>query len=121
MSHDLDVAARLERLERLLDECRIPVTAGAGRGADTESAGILLNAFLDRIQGLASEVQSGIEHRHDADTLDGLTVHLLLEDYAAALRQLRASANETRRNLTMVANVIGNGRRLIRQERERQQ
>ena len=61
------------------------------------------------------------EHRHDADTLDGLTVHLLLEDYAAALRQLRASANETRRSLSTVANVIDTGRRLIRQEPERRQ
>ena len=120
MSHDLDVAARLQRLGRLLDECRVPVTAGAGREADTEATGILQSAFLDRIQRLADEVRSGLECRPDADTLDAVTARLLLEDYSAAVRQLRTLENETGRSLSVVASTIKKGRGFIQKEQGRQ-
>jgi hypothetical protein len=121
MSHDLDVASRLERLEQLLDQCRIPSAADAGRGPDAEAAVIRLEGLLNRIQRLAREVQSGLAHRHDADALDGVTIRLLLDDYAAAVQQLRASTIDAGRRLAMVAHVIGDGRRFIREERKRRQ
>ena len=121
MSHDLDVASRLEQLQRLLDQCRIPPGVDADPRPDAEFAVIRLDGFLTRIQHLTRELQSGLAQRHDADALDGVTIRLLLEDYAAAVRQLRASTTEAGRRLAMVAHVIGDGRRLIREERKRRQ
>jgi hypothetical protein len=120
MSDHLDVAARLQRLGRLLDECRVPVTASAGPEADTAPTGLLQIAPLDRIRRLTDEVRSGLECRSDADALDVVTARLLLEDYAAAVRQLRTLANETGRSLGMVTRTLDKDRRFIQTERGRQ-
>jgi hypothetical protein len=120
MSDHLELAARLQRLGRLLDECRVPVTVSAGPEADTAPTGILQIGPLDRIQRLTDEVRSGIECRPDADTLDVVTARLLLEDYAAAIRQLRTVADETGRSLGMVTRTVDKDRRFIQMERGRQ-
>ncbi len=110
MTQEIDIASRLDRLERLLDECRAPVAA---------EPSALLNITLLRIQRLTTEVQSSLEHRHLADDLDSVTIRLLLENYGAVVRQMRVSVTDAGRRLSAAAAVIADGKGLVREERKR--
>ena len=112
MSH-FDLLARLERLQRLLEECRVPVATRVDPEASKGTLGIPLNAVLGRIERLSDEVRSSLECRHNGDALDALTARLLLEDYVAAVRELRTLANETGRSLDVAASTLEKGRRFI--------
>lgn len=116
MSHDSDLRERLERLEALLLRYR----PGFQTGTDdvTKEAASPINTTFERLRHLAMELQRNSADSR-LDTLDIVTIRVMLEDYASALSHLRASVHTAEQQLSSVAATVADGHRIVREERKR--
>jgi hypothetical protein len=108
-----DVASRLERLERVLQEWREELHPSEHDDASPDSAGTRMAATLTRIKRLTALLQSSLV-RPDPDMIDRITMQLLLADYADVVRELRASTNGAAHTLKEAANIVANAERIVR-------
>lgn len=116
MSHDSDLRERLERLEELL--LRYRPWFQTGTEDDAERAASRSNTTFERLRHFATELQRNSPDDR-LDTLDTVTIRVMLEDYASVLSHLRASVRTAGQQLSSVAAVVADGNRIVREERKR--
>jgi hypothetical protein len=108
-----DGAARLEQLERVLQEWRAALHPSEHDDASPEHGGTRVAPTLARIKSLTALLQSSLV-RPDADLVDRITMQLLLADYTDVVHELRVSTDGAARTLKEAANIVANAERLVR-------
>jgi hypothetical protein len=108
-----DVAARLEHLERLLQEWRGALHTSEHDDASPNHGERRMAPTLARMKSLTLLLQSSLV-RPDADLIDRITMQLLLADYAEVVHELRVSANGVARTLKEAAHIVANAERVVR-------
>ena len=109
-----DVAARLEQLERVLQEWRGALHPSEPDDASPDGGGGRRVApTLARIKSLTALLQSSLA-RPDADLVDRITMQLLLADYTEVVHALRVSTNGAAGTLKEAANIVANAERIVR-------
>ena len=108
-----DVAARLEQLERVLQEWRGTLHLSEQDDASPDRDATRVATTLARIKRLTAVLQSSLV-RSDPDLVDRITIQLLLADYTDVVHELRASANGAARTVKDAASVVANAERILR-------
>jgi len=108
MVPDGELTARLTRLIELLDRSHVASTTGTAEAHGNR----LDHTADDRIRALTRMLREGITHP-DINVEDALLMRLLLEDYARAVRHVRAVSLETDGRLNGVAAVLKEGYRAV--------
>jgi hypothetical protein len=108
-----DVAARLEQLERVLQEWRGTLHLSEQDDGLPDRGATRVATTLARIKRLTAVLQSSLV-RSDPDLVDRITIQLLLADYTDVVHELRASTNGAARAVKDAASVVANAERILR-------
>jgi hypothetical protein len=117
MSGGLSSSERLQRLEQILTGSKLPRGGGAGDDRDAVSRQ-LETVPLERIQRLTAEL---LESRDRNDDIDAVTLRLLLNDYAAAVANLRVFVRQVAERVDAAADPLREARRFMWREVKRQE
>jgi hypothetical protein len=107
------ISERLRRLEALLAAARPAPDPQTREAAES----LLSSVMTDRISRIASELARWQTARVDA--ADVLTMRVLLAEYGAAVRHLRAVASITEQRLSAAATAIKESTRLLGRHTQR--
>ena len=112
MSASQRPSPRLVRLDQILSQ-----SPAVTPRADADPGQVMLASVpLDRIRALTQELRDRPEA--DADDIDALTLRLLLNDYKAAVANLRAVANAADERLHAASGEINDLRKTVRRDQE---
>jgi hypothetical protein len=112
MNTVLTPSQRLRRLEQILAESRPPVLGVPGNDWDA-AVRQLEAAPFDRIQRITAEL---LQSHGPNDEVDAVAIRLLLNDYAAAVCQLRTFIRLTVERVDAAADPVGEARGAVRRE-----
>ena len=113
MSASSKVSERIARLDQLLSQPSPPILRGTA--VDLRHA-VLVGVPLERIRALTTELQERCGAT--PDDVDALTMRMLLNDYRAAVAQLRAVTNDVDSRLLALGEVLHRTRKVVHREEE---
>ena len=105
-----DSSRRLRRLQQIIGDATIAVTASSDRDPDPHEAHLVV-VPLDRIRRVTEELRNGASD--DIDEIDAVTMRLLLSDYTLTVGHLRAAARLVQQRVAEATVPIQHARSVV--------